>query len=164
MYMSTICFIYIIHEVPVNAWILDNSERINLWQLRKWTIEMIYTCLITAPWYDDNSFKRFSAAYFLSISTTKELRLRCLSLILSPFDRAKSYRSIISFHQINNFNIFIWLKALDTWKTVWYGWSIAIFFRRETRANCKAHSIIIGQQKIFLVITIENWTVKSQKN
>ena len=48
------------------------------------------TCWIIDPWHEDNSFKRFSAASFLSISTTKEFLLRCLSLIRSPFARARS--------------------------------------------------------------------------
>lgn len=51
------------------------------------------TCLIKAPWLNDNSFNRYSAANFLSISTINEFLLRCLSLTRSPFARARSCKN-----------------------------------------------------------------------
>lgn len=52
-----------------------------------------HTCLIKAPWLDDNSSNRYSAANFLSISTINEFLLRCLSLTRSPFARARSCKN-----------------------------------------------------------------------
>lgn len=65
-------------------WHRCRSFHSKLWQKRN------DTCLIIAPWCDDNSFKRFSAAIFLSMSTTNEFLLLCLSLMRSPLARAKS--------------------------------------------------------------------------
>lgn len=35
-----------------------------------------------------------------------------------------------------------WQIKVRTWSIVWYGWSIAIFFTRQTKANCMVHAYV----------------------
>lgn len=59
--------------------------------MKNWRSMLENTCLIMGPWYEANSSRILFAAVILSISTTNEFLLRCLSLIRSPFAKARSY-------------------------------------------------------------------------
>ena len=138
------------------------------------------SCYAVCPWYGHhlqeleasikmerkyNILNKKVYAIFRYKNTSARTQRLCKSSFSALTTSINSYRSFFFFlkllkwcHMQCNFifpkNTSEMVKL--TWKIVWYGWSMAIFFTRETKADCKWIIQIRNKIPNF----IENWTLQ----